>query len=347
MVRATVGVSERIALLLSRYSVDEAEAVVGGEDGQRMPAGMREAYQLLLHNLCTYRPYLPHSVLNREAVHHDGRSMSSGSYVSADRVCSLSRTCSSSWTGSRGSACPKQTTSASSSIDSDESVPAELSPSATEERASDARGSFGSIEVRKSGRAGPRDVDAATDDPLEEAPSIAAAAQRKTVSLYVLNRLGWLPAVAAASDQSVVQWFMQSVPLVVDFVCAQKGVMDLLSGDHFSSTFAAVRPCGAHRLAAVRCASCHVQHTARSTRAGGADGLDALNASSAACSGAGLCGDYGSASVQRFMVVGGISSLVLAVERVAAERELPLLVDAAVWADAETNYDARLREQVK
>ena len=66
----------------------------------------------------------------------------------------------------------------------------------------------------------------------------------------------------------------------------------------------------------------------------------------AACCGEALCGDFGSAAQQRYMHLGGVSPLVAAVERVALQWKIPVLVDARVHADVETNWNCRLYDPV-
>eukprot|EP00665_Eupelagonemidae_sp_cell47_P017417 gene17417-biopygen4248 len=65
-----------------------------------------------------------------------------------------------------------------------------------------------------------------------------------------------------------------------------------------------------------------------------------------ACSGQALCGDFGSAAQQQFMVIGWVSSLVAVTERVATRWGVRVLVDAAVRADVELHWNCRLRDQV-
>eukprot|EP01062_Namystynia_karyoxenos_P064511 TRINITY_DN5748_c0_g1_i1.p1 TRINITY_DN5748_c0_g1~~TRINITY_DN5748_c0_g1_i1.p1 ORF type:complete len:819 (+),score=178.07 TRINITY_DN5748_c0_g1_i1:132-2459(+) len=59
-----------------------------------------------------------------------------------------------------------------------------------------------------------------------------------------------------------------------------------------------------------------------------------------------LCGDFGSATSQRFMALGGTSSLLLAAERLAAQWGTRLLVDHSVYSDAQTTFDCRRRQRV-
>eukprot|EP00665_Eupelagonemidae_sp_cell47_P013746 gene13746-biopygen10844 len=67
---------------------------------------------------------------------------------------------------------------------------------------------------------------------------------------------------------------------------------------------------------------------------------------SAACSGQALCGDFGGTGQLRFMEIGGMSSLIAAMERLATRWGVSALVDDAVQQDASTGWDCRLHEQV-
>eukprot|EP00665_Eupelagonemidae_sp_cell47_P017463 gene17463-biopygen4257 len=83
-------------------------------------------------------------------------------------------------------------------------------------------------------------------------------------------------------------------------------------------------------------------HQPRAAAARGADlsadaagALAGLPRTAAACCGKALCGDFGSDTQQQFMSIGGISSLLLVVERLAARWDVAALVDAGVHADAD------------
>ena len=70
--------------------------------------------------------------------------------------------------------------------------------------------------------------------------------------------------------------------------------------DSFAS-FGAVRPCGAHRQAAVRCASALRGAAQTDTpRAAASRELGLLPFASAVCYGHGLAGDFGSSQLQRY-----------------------------------------------
>ena len=51
LVRASVSVSQTVAVLLSRYATDEAWELLEGEEGRQLPDELRKAYRQLLLNL--------------------------------------------------------------------------------------------------------------------------------------------------------------------------------------------------------------------------------------------------------------------------------------------------------
>eukprot|EP00665_Eupelagonemidae_sp_cell47_P013005 gene13005-biopygen5677 len=57
LIAAAVSVSERSAVSLSRYDVDEAQDIVQGTDGESLPPALRQAYVVLMENLRSYKPY--------------------------------------------------------------------------------------------------------------------------------------------------------------------------------------------------------------------------------------------------------------------------------------------------
>eukprot|EP00665_Eupelagonemidae_sp_cell47_P015016 gene15016-biopygen9636 len=178
-------------------------------------------------------------------------------------------------------------------------------------------------------------------------PKIAAAPRRKVVSLFAANRCGFLPQTELHPAETIAQWLSWDVMYLEECVSRQKGVVDLLAADHINASFGAARVCGAHRQAAVRCAlsAAPSDRPAYFTKAQAAacPALVALRSTSAVAAGPALCGDFGSDALQRYMVIGGVSSLAAVVERVAARWRASPLVDAAVYADVKTDWDCRLR----
>eukprot|EP00662_Eupelagonemidae_sp_cell21_P020101 gene20101-34121_t len=83
------------------------------------------------------------------------------------------------------------------------------------------------------------------------------------------------------------------------------------------------------------------------TPADAADGavspLPSLLTTSACCGGTALCGDYGSGSMQRFMHLGGVCSLLHVAERMGARWRAPVIADGAVRGGA-GDWRCRLRD---
>eukprot|EP00665_Eupelagonemidae_sp_cell47_P012727 gene12727-biopygen2231 len=169
-------------------------------------------------------------------------------------------------------------------------------------------------------------------------------------------------------EASVSAWLARQVEAFNDRVTARKGVVDLVSSDRFFASFGAVRPCGMHQEAAAACAAGIVFRLQFQLCPGLIDiavqqddeaapglapilahplaGLAELRLSCAVCNDKALCGDFGSETQQRYMIIGGVSSLVTAVERVAVQAKVPILIDDQVHANVETKWNCRLHDSV-
>eukprot|EP01062_Namystynia_karyoxenos_P071472 TRINITY_DN6699_c0_g2_i1.p1 TRINITY_DN6699_c0_g2~~TRINITY_DN6699_c0_g2_i1.p1 ORF type:complete len:920 (+),score=215.30 TRINITY_DN6699_c0_g2_i1:84-2762(+) len=152
------------------------------------------------------------------------------------------------------------------------------------------------------------------------------------ITLLAVNKCGFLQShqfkrTAAAAVSKGVAEFAAAV-------FQAKGNVDLVSGDHHFASFDAAHRCTGHRLAATRCAW--------SLRA---DGDGALS-TSAVCCGEALCGDFGSSEMMRFMVVGGLCCELLALERIAAQRRIQVLIDHKVHQDATVTWSCQLIDRV-
>eukprot|EP00665_Eupelagonemidae_sp_cell47_P014490 gene14490-biopygen8290 len=170
--------------------------------------------------------------------------------------------------------------------------------------------------------------------------------------MFVCNYCGFLPAAAQEPAERVSVWLTEELTHCASNVAAQRGVVELISADHTFASFGAVHHIGAHRQAAVRAAMGVTRRDELMTEAGRVARERALGALaklpiiSAACSGQALCGDFGGTAQLRFMEIGGVSSLIAAMERLATRWGVSALVDDAVHLDASTGWDCRLREQV-
>eukprot|EP01062_Namystynia_karyoxenos_P007061 TRINITY_DN12483_c0_g1_i1.p1 TRINITY_DN12483_c0_g1~~TRINITY_DN12483_c0_g1_i1.p1 ORF type:complete len:648 (+),score=106.95 TRINITY_DN12483_c0_g1_i1:82-2025(+) len=300
-VLASVDVAEQVAASLARFDLEAAHEVLHSAEDSELPKSLLASLLRILHNLSSYRPYLPQSCFCEPT---DGTSGDSD-------------------------------TERASSLRSAIGVPAPDGCSAA------------------SGSAGRRESNADTilsDSFMVSAPSGSIVLspgsspmrvmmsprmhvpQTRKATLLVRNICGFLSA--ARPHQLLVPWMAAEVERFADQVKAQGGVLDHLSGDHFSATFGALKAQGSQCLAAVQAA---VESTSTADRK-----VDsALQSTAAICSGHALCGDFGSATTQRFMVIGGVSAFITAVERAAAAWRVP-----AVRGDVEQFWSCRLRKCV-
>eukprot|EP01062_Namystynia_karyoxenos_P034139 TRINITY_DN2503_c1_g5_i1.p1 TRINITY_DN2503_c1_g5~~TRINITY_DN2503_c1_g5_i1.p1 ORF type:complete len:876 (+),score=208.89 TRINITY_DN2503_c1_g5_i1:81-2708(+) len=86
-VEASIEAASRIATLLSQYAVEDAQRLVQGEAGSGLPTGLAEAFTQLLHNLESYRPYLPESLLLQGQSESDTFSPSVAPGEGGEEVC--------------------------------------------------------------------------------------------------------------------------------------------------------------------------------------------------------------------------------------------------------------------
>eukprot|EP01062_Namystynia_karyoxenos_P000174 TRINITY_DN10051_c0_g1_i3.p1 TRINITY_DN10051_c0_g1~~TRINITY_DN10051_c0_g1_i3.p1 ORF type:complete len:643 (+),score=112.78 TRINITY_DN10051_c0_g1_i3:89-1930(+) len=169
----------------------------------------------------------------------------------------------------------------------------------------------------------------------------AHAPQQRGVTLLLCNRCGFLAGCAQTDVDRAREWVAAEVERFSAVVRTLGGTSDLLSADHLSASFGAVKVRGSHRSAATR-AAWSLADAPGDSVVDPAPGLTVLRSTAAVCSGRALCGDFGSAAAQRFMVIGVVSSFVFTAERVAAAWGIGALVDAAVHADTEQFWNCRL-----
>eukprot|EP01062_Namystynia_karyoxenos_P039446 TRINITY_DN2866_c0_g2_i4.p1 TRINITY_DN2866_c0_g2~~TRINITY_DN2866_c0_g2_i4.p1 ORF type:complete len:646 (+),score=109.74 TRINITY_DN2866_c0_g2_i4:183-1940(+) len=299
MVDASVSVAAQVSDALARFDLDEAGTALGGAAGEVLPPGLSGSLRQLLHNLASYRPYLPQSCLEET---EEGPAESDGAHG----------------TPTTGGACPEMGVD---SVCSEDGQPRMSHASSAFSGASHARRSSGAVA------------------PIERSRGNRAAA-RRSVTLLARNTSGMLAAPELAHNVSVSDWLAEEVERFQSAVSAQGGVSDLLSGDHFTASFGALRVQGTQRECAVRVA------VNVSTAASGVGELGALRVTSAVCSGRALCGDFGSDAARRFMIIGGVSSFIVAMERAAAAWRAGTLLDAVVHQDTTSSWHCRLRKRV-
>eukprot|EP01062_Namystynia_karyoxenos_P083968 TRINITY_DN9786_c0_g1_i1.p1 TRINITY_DN9786_c0_g1~~TRINITY_DN9786_c0_g1_i1.p1 ORF type:complete len:676 (+),score=137.06 TRINITY_DN9786_c0_g1_i1:73-2028(+) len=165
----------------------------------------------------------------------------------------------------------------------------------------------------------------------------AHAAQQRNVTILHCNQCDFLAYCARVDVGSVRDRVALEVDRFTATVRSLGGTSDLLSADHLSASFGAVKAQGSHRNSATRAAWALARP---------ADPAADAAPTAAACSGRALCGDFGSVAAQRFMVIGGVSSFAVAAERAAAAWGIGALIDTAVHSDAEQFWSCRLRKMV-
>eukprot|EP01062_Namystynia_karyoxenos_P009149 TRINITY_DN13229_c1_g1_i1.p1 TRINITY_DN13229_c1_g1~~TRINITY_DN13229_c1_g1_i1.p1 ORF type:complete len:583 (+),score=108.07 TRINITY_DN13229_c1_g1_i1:100-1848(+) len=307
-VGAMVVIAGRVARLLAAYKVAEAELIVA-EDGGALPPDFRVAFELQLANLKSYRPYLPDSLM----AHRDESSeIVPPSSPTAGRGAEGRGSTASAESALRAE-CPAGDTSVSG-IWTGQSEPG------TE--AADGLADF-------------------MDHPRSPVVThLRRLPQARKVALLARNSCGLLAAATQVDSATMGTWLASEVERFGDTVRALGGVTDLLSGDHLSASFGAVKVQGTAKVNAVHAAT-ELAAVCRSSEGE----LGALATSTVVCSGRALCGDFGSTTAQRFMVIGGVSSFLVAVERAAAAWGTPTLLDSAVHADILHLWDCRLRKK--
>eukprot|EP00756_Hemistasia_phaeocysticola_P014588 Hpha_TRINITY_DN15344_c9_g4::TRINITY_DN15344_c9_g4_i4::g.89602::m.89602 len=118
--------------------------------------------------------------------------------------------------------------------------------------------------------------------------ALKAIPRRTRVSLAAGNMLGYLSSHSDLAGEANTEWISTDVERWCAVVAVTKGVVDLIGGDRRYASFNARQRCGDHARAAVE---------ALSSRGDGAW-------SGCVVTGQAVCGDFGSVSVLRFMVLG-------------------------------------------
>eukprot|EP01062_Namystynia_karyoxenos_P071527 TRINITY_DN670_c0_g1_i1.p1 TRINITY_DN670_c0_g1~~TRINITY_DN670_c0_g1_i1.p1 ORF type:complete len:1027 (+),score=176.82 TRINITY_DN670_c0_g1_i1:120-3200(+) len=210
-------------------------------------------------------------------------------------------------------------------------------------------------------------------DPLKLA---AAETRSRRVTLLAANKHHWLRTVTQhpAEVPGLISCFVSAF---AGAVTAERGIVDLISGDHQFASFNAVRGCLSHRTSAVRCAwgiqspelmaqrslsSPRVRTPLQPSRAVSFSPRRfsrmrlvepsppppprRCEGTAAVCTGLATVGDFGTLEMRRFMLVGGLPCLLQVLERVAAQWRTELIIDNGVYADAQTSWHCKLRERV-
>eukprot|EP00756_Hemistasia_phaeocysticola_P013182 Hpha_TRINITY_DN15256_c4_g11::TRINITY_DN15256_c4_g11_i2::g.65081::m.65081 len=128
-----------------------------------------------------------------------------------------------------------------------------------------------------------------TSESARATGALKAVPHRVRVSLAAGNMIGYLTSQGDLTGDTNAEWISGDVEQWCAGVAATKGVVDLIGGDRRYASFNARAKCGDHAGAAVEALSVR-----------GGDG----ERSGCVVTGQAVCGDFGSASVLRFMVLG-------------------------------------------
>eukprot|EP00756_Hemistasia_phaeocysticola_P030158 Hpha_TRINITY_DN16274_c7_g7::TRINITY_DN16274_c7_g7_i2::g.15897::m.15897 len=160
--------------------------------------------------------------------------------------------------------------------------------------------------------------------------TLRAPTRKVRVSLAAGNMIGYLSSSRDLSAQSNIEWIAADVEMWCSAVVEAKGLVDLIGGDRRYASFNARQTCGAHASAAVGVLS--------------ARGDEAQPSQWSGCvvTGQAVCGDFGSASVLRFMVLGAVSASLHPLERIAAKWRTKVLVDDEAYCSSCYNWDGEL-----
>eukprot|EP01065_Artemidia_motanka_P049363 TRINITY_DN8159_c0_g1_i1.p1 TRINITY_DN8159_c0_g1~~TRINITY_DN8159_c0_g1_i1.p1 ORF type:complete len:597 (+),score=83.01 TRINITY_DN8159_c0_g1_i1:922-2712(+) len=281
MVEASIQLSEAAAVLLSKYETEDTKTLLEGPDGERLPAGLREALLQLVQNLALYRPYLPQSCL-------PGSGLDGGA---EEEELEPLRAASQTFTDVEDVVSPVCETASQRTAESELSL----------------------HRVASGG--------------MLRGP-VPADARWRRVTAVAVNSKSFL-RIAEDGGAAVTAFIAGEVDAFVGAVAAERGVVDLVSGDHMFGNFNASRMCTTSKLGAARVAwNMHMNMT------GSGSGRTRSRRTACTCGGSVLCGDFGTADTRRFMLIGSMFNTLQSLERVAAQLDV-VLVDETISADAD------------
>eukprot|EP00756_Hemistasia_phaeocysticola_P015496 Hpha_TRINITY_DN15415_c2_g3::TRINITY_DN15415_c2_g3_i1::g.175500::m.175500 len=148
----------------------------------------------------------------------------------------------------------------------------------------------------------------------------------KRVSLVLVNIIKFCNFIEGKSARTISGVIAEEVSKWCELVQSRRGTVDMVSGDKRLAGFNVTRGCGTHTQGAI-----HVLHEC------GPQGVH----TGAAVSGRALCGDFGSESMMRSMVLGKVAAFVYTLERLAAVRGVRLL-EQSVFQDVAMLWEARM-----
>eukprot|EP01062_Namystynia_karyoxenos_P014567 TRINITY_DN1524_c0_g1_i3.p1 TRINITY_DN1524_c0_g1~~TRINITY_DN1524_c0_g1_i3.p1 ORF type:complete len:742 (+),score=151.70 TRINITY_DN1524_c0_g1_i3:89-2227(+) len=334
--RASVHVAEQVSVALVRFDLETAAGALAAEEAG-LPEALLASLQNLVSNLASYRPYLPQSVLEGRSEDPDD---AAGTDSNGSSDGPFSGMCDPLGSG-HGMRDP---------LSSGHGMLDPLSSGHCSQHGRSRRESSSGDSSMGSGSTGAQNY----GTKRKSSVSLAHRVQQRRVVLLVRNSRNMLPACQQYAPTHLYAWMTEQVEDFLTAVRDQKGLVDLISGDHHYASFGAIKQLGGARMKAAHCAAalCFTDtdpaSRGPSTTASGAESatLDELETTSAVCSGLGLCGDFGCPSMQRFMVIGPVRSVLNVQERMAAGWGVGVLMDDAVRADATTFWQCRLRKRV-
>eukprot|EP01065_Artemidia_motanka_P043598 TRINITY_DN6070_c0_g1_i1.p1 TRINITY_DN6070_c0_g1~~TRINITY_DN6070_c0_g1_i1.p1 ORF type:complete len:353 (+),score=51.46 TRINITY_DN6070_c0_g1_i1:318-1376(+) len=175
-------------------------------------------------------------------------------------------------------------------------------------------------------------VDDSTSKPTPRDAGVQVSHPRyKKCSILTTNYRGFL-TLARKQGGRLPEWYGQEVFHFHEACNKTKGVVDLISGDHFQASFNASKPCASFRGAAVRCGD-----MLRTQHPGGP-----LQLCASICSGEAICGDVGTNQLRRFMIVGGLQSLLFLTDKLLKCWTASLVADQRTYNDVSFDWSAQL-----
>eukprot|EP00756_Hemistasia_phaeocysticola_P036886 Hpha_TRINITY_DN16666_c1_g1::TRINITY_DN16666_c1_g1_i1::g.178516::m.178516 len=304
-VRSAVDVAADVASALARYDVDSADRAI--REDTELPEELRESYEQLLSNLRTYKAYLPHSCL----IIASPQEKELGSDFGDDLLSSCGGTPCSSWVSTA--------TPTPSKEEKDVLAQSKVSSASSPVEMTRVRrhSSFLSVGPNK------------------------AHATKKRATLVCLNRIGYSTMAEEFARASHEMWLAADVEQWCDAVGAQRGVVDSIGGDRRFATFNARQGCGQHAAAAVAVLFSWAEGRRMQAHPDTAQ-FDALQTTGCIVSGLVTCGDFGSSSALRYMVLGRTASSLYPLERVAALWRVAVLVDGDGFESVRYTWDGIL-----
>eukprot|EP01062_Namystynia_karyoxenos_P047931 TRINITY_DN36350_c0_g1_i1.p1 TRINITY_DN36350_c0_g1~~TRINITY_DN36350_c0_g1_i1.p1 ORF type:complete len:770 (+),score=254.03 TRINITY_DN36350_c0_g1_i1:83-2311(+) len=368
LVDASIRVADSITAMLSRYEVENAREELE-LSGAALPPRLLGSLQTLVANLQSYKAFLPQSCLPTQDQQSEPvspteevpQAVSEGFMTPpqpehAEQRESLASTAAA---PAVAGAEPSVDPGGSTRRDSSAQQPATDSPEAGQLRQPSGRSlrrvSF-APDVLSQEHQLPCTWQNSPTAPQSapKAGAVRMAPQVKNITLLCRNRTRFLSTANQAAVEQISAWLACETERFASEVQGLRGVVDLLSGDHSFASFGAARRCITHRLAGTKCAfrllpPTELERQDPELTTGqlmAREALQLLPSTLAVCCGTGLCGDFGSEALRRFMVISGASSALLVADRLAAKWGVQVLCNGSVRSDVQTAWETRLCEAV-